>query len=127
MTLCKTVQITSIFKSFEPVGSTLHCSFNLFFLSAPLLLTKVFSFQLKSLEVFPKLLEFDGAMCNLKKALMSASSVTVGRTAVLFMFVCCSHSHDELVSAKTLLRHGTVDSVHLDVVSGSSECHAIIL
>lgn len=105
-----------------------HCTAALtFFLSAPLLLTKVFSFQLKSLEVFPKLLEFDGAMCNLKKALMSASSVAVGRTAVLFMFVCCSHSHDELVSAKTLLRHGTVDSVHLDVVSGSSECHAIIL
>lgn len=126
MTLCKTVQITSIFKSFEPVGSTLHCSFNLF-LSAPLLLTKVFSFQLKSLEVFPKLLEFDGAMCNLKKALMSASSVAVGRTAVLLMFVCCSRSHDELVSAKTLLKHGTVDSVHLDVVSGSSECDAIIL
>lgn len=106
-----------------------HCTAALtfFFLSAPLLLTKVFSFQLKSLEVFPKLLEFDGAMCNLKKALMSASSVAVGQTAVLFMFVCCSHSHNELVSAKTLLRHGTVDSVHLDVVSGSSECHAIIL
>lgn len=57
----------------------------------------------------------------MKKALMSASSAAVGWTAVLLMFVCCSRSHDEVYR----LKH--VDSVHVDVVSGSSECDAIIL